>query len=168
MFEAEPNTGRTPGKEEMNVESTEQQEVAEPTGAETGKTFTQEEVDKIVEKRLNRERKKFSSLLNGDDPREAELAERERALEIKELRADAKGILAEKGLPMEALELLNYTDKESCEKSIEALEAVVKTASQARVEFLLRGGKPMKKGPSTLEEPADPLRNVFQNAFRSK
>lgn len=157
------NTVGNPGNEKMNVESTEQLEAAdqtEPTGAEkeTGKTFTQEEVDKIVEKRLNRERKKFSSLLNGDDLREAEFAERERALEIKELKADAKGILAEKGLSMEALELLNYTDKESCTKSIEALEIVVKAASQARVESILRGGKPIKKA---VNDSTGDLRGAF-------
>ena len=169
---SELNRERTARNSETNHEgTTEQQDAAsqtEPTGEETGKTFTQEEVDRIIEKRLNRERKKFSSLLNGDDLREIELAEREKALEIKELRADAKGTLAEKGLPMAALELLNYTDKESCEKSIEALETVVKAASQARIESLLRGGKPIKKGPPTLEEPADPLRGVFSNAFRTK
>lgn len=142
--------------EENNVETTEQQEAAaqtEPTGAEkeTGKTFTQEEVDKIVEKRLNRERKKFSSLLNGEDPREADLAEREKAVTIKELRADAKATLAEKGFPADALELLNYTDKESCDKSIEALENAVNAIVQKKVEKILCGGKPIKKAVNSQE-----------------
>ncbi len=160
MFET--NTGENPGNEEKNVDTTGQQKVAEPAGAEAGKTFTQEEVDKIVEKRLNRERKKFSSLLNGDDPREADLAERERLLTIKELQVDAKGALAEKGLPMEALELLNYTDKESCDKSIEALETVIRAAVQKKVESFLVGGKlPKKARPNSLEEPVDGLRDAF-------
>lgn len=171
MFET--NTGENPGNEEMNVDTAGQQEAVnqtEPTGAEekTGKTFTQEEVDKIVEKRLNRERRKFSSMINGEDPREADLEEREKALAVRELQADAKATLAEKRLPMEALELLNYTDKESCDSSIEALEKVVIAATQERIDRVLRGGAPPKKGPSSLEEPVDSLYNIFCGASQAK
>lgn len=156
--------------DDMDMQGMEQREAADQTG-DTGadqesraevKTFTQEEVDKIVEKRLNRERKKFASVLEGTDPREAELAERERAVAEKELRLDAAETMRTEGLPMEALELLNYTDKESCEQSIELVRTVFQANVQAAVERRLRGGAPMKKGPSTLEEQADPIRNAFR------
>lgn len=85
--------------DELNVQGTEQQEAAAqtaPTGAESEnreevKTFTQEEVDKIVEKRLNRERKKLAGVLSIEDPREAALAQRERAVEIKEMQGRCEG-----------------------------------------------------------------------------
>lgn len=152
---------------EMNVQDTEQQTAAdqtEQTGAENEnraetKTFTQEEVDKIVEKRLSRERKKFASVLEGTDPREAELAERERAVAVKELQADMKPLFMEKEIPMEALELLNYTDKESCDKSFEVLMQVIQLAGQNRVNRLLRGGEPPKRAPE--ERSDDALRRVF-------
>ena len=146
---------------EKDVEIAEQPEAAEEkeTRPEQNKTFTQEEVDKIVEKRLIRERKKFANVLDGKDPREEEIEERERAVAIRELQADAKGLLAEKGLPMEALELLNYTSKELCKKSIEALDVVMKAAVTARMNVILRGDKPIKKAPRT--EPEDDLREAF-------
>ena len=150
--------------EEMNMENMERPEAAdqtERTGAEneSGKIFTQEEVDKIVEKRLNRERKKFSALLNEVDPREAALEERERALTIRELQADVKGILNEKNIPMEALELINYKDKESCYRSIEALETVIIAATNKRIERIIIGGRPPKM--ATQESTEDNLRDAF-------
>jgi organic radical activating enzyme len=111
------------------------------------KTFTQDEVNEIVEKRLNRERKKFTSVLNGGDPREVELTERERSVEIKELRANALEMLQGKKMPIEVLELLNYADKEACEKSIDDLEKVVNAIVHQKMEFVLVGGKPLKAAP---------------------
>ena len=123
------------------------------------KTFTQEEVNKIVEKRLNRERQKFASVLNQDDPREAALAERERAVMARELRIDATETFLKEGLPAELLDLLNYTDKESCEQSIELVRHTYMANVNAAVERRLMGGKPPRRPPQ--EEPADALRGAF-------
>lgn len=150
---------------ETNVESTEQQgaveeaKQTEETTQTEEKTFTQEEVNKIIEKRLSRERQKFSSVLNGDDPREQELEERERAVAVKELQADAKGALAAKGLSMDALELLNYTDKESCDKSVELLGRVVDAAVEMTRQQFMRGGPPLKRAPQA--GPDAGLRGAF-------
>lgn len=139
--------------EELNVKDAEQQtENSIPGGAEgrdraEEKKFTQEEVNDIVEKRLNRERKKLAGVLSVEDPREAELSKRERAVEIKEIKADMKGVLMEYGLPEDALELLDYTDKESCDKSMEVLKKVADAARQAAIDKLLAGGKPLKRAP---------------------
>lgn len=156
--------------EKMNVENTEQPQAADQTersGAEQKnepeageeKTFTQEEVNKIVEKRLNRERQKFASVLNQDDPREAALAERERAVMARELRIDATETFLKEGLPAELLDLLNYTDKESCEQSIELVRHTYMANVNAAVERRLMGGKPPRRPPQ--EEPADALRGAF-------
>jgi len=149
--------------DENNVLGTEQQETAESTPQEEVKTFTQEEVDKIVEKRLNRERRKLTGMLNGEDPREASIMERERAVTIRELRADTKDMLLEKGLPMEAFDLLDYTDKESCVKSIETLEAIVEVVVNRRVERRLFGDAPIKKAPPfDPNDQPDKLRAAFR------
>lgn len=132
------------------------------TGEETaGKTFTQEEVDKIVEKRLNRERKKFTSMLEGKDPKQMELEERENAVTKKELQLEVRDKINEKGWPSELYEFLNYTDKESCEKSIETLDDLISAAVNLEMEKRLIGGKPIKKGQNSLEETSDSLRNAF-------
>ncbi len=145
--------------EEMNTVLKEQQE---KTGEETaGKTFTQEEVDKIVEKRLNRERKKFTNMLEGKDPKQMEIEERETAVSKRELQLEIRDRIKEKGWPSEIYEFLNYTDKESCEKSIEALDKLISAAVNLEVEKRLIGSAPLRKGPSTLDEPSDTLRNAF-------
>lgn len=153
--------------EELNVQNTEQNNSAdqsERTGADQNnreevKTFTQEEVDKIVEKRLSRERKKFANVLEGVDPREAALAERERELNVKELKAEAKPLLMEKGIPLEALDLLDYTDKESCDRSMKVLTKIMSQAGQERVDQLIKGGKPPRKAPESAPDAA--LRQAF-------
>ncbi len=145
--------------DEHNVQNTETSGTPENETREDVKTFTQEEVNEIIEKRLNRERKKFTSMINADDPREHELEERRHALDVREMRLDALEILEKKGLPAESLELLNYTDKESCERSIEILEKVINTGSQVAVNRILRGGPPIRKAP--VGEPRAGLRQAF-------
>lgn len=75
------------------------------------------------------------------------------------MQADVKGVFLEYGLPMEALELLDYTDKESCDKSVEALKKIADAARQAAVDKLLRGGKPPRRPPE--QEPDMPIREAF-------
>ena len=123
------------------------------------KKFTQKEVDSIVEQRLARERKKFTNMIDGKDPRETAIEEREKNVLIKELQADAKDVFRQKNFPMEALELLNYTDKESCDKSIELLEAVMNAAREKAVFNVLKGGTPPERPPQ--DDGGDALRSAF-------
>lgn len=79
--------------------------------------------------------------------KEKNLATREAEITRKELMAEAKNTLAEKNLPAGLAEVLNYTDADSCKKSIEAVEKAFQEAVQAAVEEKLKGGKPPKKAP---------------------
>ncbi len=80
---------------------------------ETGeKTFTQEEVNAIIGKRLA-EQKTASG---------KELADKEAELNRREMGIRAKELLSEKGLPLEFVEVLKYDDEESLEKAINLLE----------------------------------------------
>lgn len=78
---------------------------------------------------------------------ERALAAREADITRRELMAEAKNTLAEKDLPASLAELLNYTDADSCNKSIAALEKAFTQAVQAQVDKKLEGGKPQKKAP---------------------
>ena len=82
-----------------------------PGGENGEKTFTQEEVNKIVSDRLKRESDKVTSTL---DTREKDLKERE-------MRLNAREALSEKNLPLELLDVINYSDEESLQKSIDIL-----------------------------------------------
>lgn len=79
--------------------------------------------------------------------KEKELTDREAAITRKELMAEAKNTLAEKKLPVGLAEVLNYTDADSCNKSITAVEKVFQQAVEAAVNERLKGGKPPKKAP---------------------
>ena len=74
------------------------------------------------------------------DAREAEITKRE-------LMATAKNTLTDKKLPLELADILVYTDAESCNASIAAVEKAFNTAVEAAVQERLKGGDPMKKAP---------------------
>lgn len=73
------------------------------------RTFTQEEVDRIIENRLARENEK----------RETEFLKRE-------LQLDAREALAAAGLPSDLIDSINMTDRETMQKSIDAIKALKK------------------------------------------
>lgn len=86
-------------------------------GQETGeKTFTQEDVNRIVQERLAKEKAKNSG--------ETDFAKREQELAQRELHMTAKELLSEKGLPVQLFDALNCADKETMKKSIATIETV--------------------------------------------
>lgn len=80
--------------------------------------------------------------------KEKELTERENTIIRKELMAEAKNTLAEKKLPVELADVLNYTDADACKKSMEAVETAFQKAVEEAVEKKLKGGNP-PKNPET-------------------
>ena len=79
--------------------------------------------------------------------REKELTDREAAITCKELMAEAKNTLASDGLPQELAEVLDYSDADTCKKSMEKVKEVFQRAVETAVEEKLKGGKPPKKAP---------------------
>lgn len=75
-----------------------------------------------------------------------ELAKREKDITTRELRATAYETLAEKNLPKELVDTLNYESAETCNKSIEAVEKAFQSAVEKAVNDKLRGGNPPKGG----------------------
>lgn len=80
------------------------------------KTFTQEDVNRIVGERLAKEKARNSG--------EADFAKREQELAQRELHMTAKELLSEKGLPVQLFDALNCTDEETMKKSISTIEKV--------------------------------------------
>lgn len=74
------------------------------------------------------------------------LAKRERDITVRELRAEAHEILAEKGLPKELTDILNYGDADSCNQSIAAVEKAFQVAVEKAVNDKLRGNGAPKGG----------------------
>lgn len=86
--------------------------------------------------------------------KEKELSDRESVVARKELMAEAKNTLAEKKLPAGLAEVLNYTNAESCNKSIDAVEKAFQAAVEAAVQERLKGGEPLRTPPNTGDDMA--------------
>lgn len=83
-----------------------------------------------------------------EEKRIGELEKREKDITTRELKATAYETLAEKNLPKELVDILNYSDAEQCNKSIEAVEKAFQSAVEKAVNEKLRGGNPPKSGQS--------------------
>ena len=142
------------GAEEPTVEHTEQEPVV--------KTFTQEEVDKIVNKRLARERKDIEAKIEAERAeaeRLAKMSEAEkqqalfkkqvaefeatkRAFEQEKLLNETSKQLASKNLPIEFAEMLKAQDAESTFENIKIFEAKFNEAVERLVNERLKGKTP--------------------------
>ncbi len=145
--------------EELNQVEQETQLEGSNTQAE-GRMFTQDEVDKIINQRLSRERRKLEELIkeHTGTPLERELSKRERKVLERELRLDARGFLEEHRIPLDVLDLLDYTDKESCIASLEKVTTTFQKALEKAVNDRLRGDGPPKCGTTPV---VDSLRKAF-------
>ena len=160
---ADDNSGDGSGNDDDQGTGQDNQDSGE--GGQETKTFTQEELDKIVQGRIAKERKAWEKHLEDEkteaqkletmsekekkkyqeEKRIKELDDREAAITRRELTAQAKVQLADKGIPTELAEILNLTDAESCKKSIETVEKAFQTAVEKAVEEKIKGNAPMKK-----------------------
>ena len=96
-------------------------QVQEQQAVETeGKTFSQEDVNRIVGERLAKEKAK----------NESDWQQREQDLQRRELQMTAKEYLNEKNIPVELLDALNYTDEETLQKSVEIIEKFIEEKAQ--------------------------------------
>lgn len=96
------------------------------------KTFSQEDVNRIVGERLAKERAKG----------EAALAEKEQQLAQRELLLTAKEKINEMGLPAELVDALNVSSPEALEKALSTVKTVLdKYKSEAR-PMKFSGAKP--------------------------
>lgn len=93
-----------------------------------------------------------------------DLEAREREITKKELQATAKNALAEKELPLQLAELLDYTDAKSCNASIDALEKAFRSAVADAVDERLKGVEVMKKAPEDKIDEEEAMRTEIEKA----
>lgn len=93
-----------------------------------------------------------------------DLDAREAAIAKRELMATAKITLADKGLPGELADILDYTDAESCSKSIEAVEKAINAGVEAGIKTRLKGTDPMKKAPG--KDASDDMKKQIDDAVK--
>ncbi len=136
------------------------------------KTFSQEEVNEIVSKRINevkskseetiaqkiqealveQERKqKLSDEERLNEERKArndELAQKERDIALRENRADARELLQQKGISAELVDFLVDADAKKTTENIEAFAKVFDKAVEASVEKKVAGNTPKDTNPA--------------------
>ena len=135
-----------------------QQHEERQEGQTSPRTFTEEEVNAIVQRRLNREREKLTKAFE-EGTRESDLDERERKILKRELRADTLEKLAENGMPAGLADLVNYDSAEECEKSLATVSAVFNQAVNEAVRGKARQSTPRDGGGYTGRP--DPLAGAF-------
>ena len=156
---------------ETAVEAVEGTEVVEAATTEKGagvqgkeqqkaeKKYTDEDVDRIIARKIAAERKRMQKLFN-EEQQESDLEKRERAVLLRELKADAKDALISEGLPSSLAGLLNYNSKEELEQSMQEVSGVFKEAVSHEVKNRLRGETPRTGHGSINAEKA--LYNAFK------
>ena len=153
-MEKETNTVTAVGTETEKISAQ-----AETVGdGQQGKVFTQADVDKIVSDRLKREGEKWQRTVNEKiteakkmakmnaeekaeyerNQTEADLQKRLADVTARELKAEARETLNEKGLPTELAEILNYADADACKASVDTVERAFRAAVEKCVEQKLK------------------------------
>lgn len=156
-------------EETQTVEAVEddKQVAAEPeqvtTDPKDKKKYTDADVDAIIDKKFAKwkaeqekaesEAKKLAKMNAEDkqkyqlDKREQDLADREAEITRRELTAEAKTILSERGLPIELVDVVNLADADSVRDSIDAIQKTWEAAVLKGVADKTKGSAPMKKAP---------------------
>lgn len=88
-----------------------------------GKMFTQEDVNRIVQERLSKERAK------GNAEQEAALAQREKDLQAREFIMTAKESISKAGLPAEMFDVLDKSSPEAFEKALSVASGLMKNVN---------------------------------------
>ena len=159
----------------MNENTTNIEEVAAAEATqeqETIKTYTQEEVlkllqsetDKRVSQALATQQKKFEKQLSlsklddnerakaEKDSRIAELEEQLAAFQIERNRSELKSVLSSRGLSAEFADIINISDDiETSQANIDKLDRLFKAAVKAEVEKRLAGNAPKGNGGNPVE-----------------
>lgn len=137
---------------ELDTQLEEQNTVEVEEMQEETKTFTQEDVNKIVERRLARERSRLSSLFN--DPRETEISKKEKELNIKETSLEMKKHLLDNNKNLDLMKLVDLSNgTEKAMESLANIEKVLNDLVVAEVEKRVRGTEPpLKKAPAQVSE----------------
>ena len=146
----------TPSKAELTQEKNNEQQL-EPNSStpEKGeKTYSKADVDKLLadaqamnkkdlEVALAEERKK--SEMSKEEKQTYETEQRENAIALKELKADARALLNEQGLPAKWLNRVIGKDIKETTANINEVKLLIDETVSTQVEMRL-GGKPPKRG----------------------
>ena len=146
----------------MDLQNTNQNadQIATPADQTGGqKTFNQDQVNAIVQKRLAEDREKASR----------ELGEKEQELAQREFRLNSRQKLIDKGYPETLLDALNCSSEEAFDKALETIDGLmkerlaVKEDDEKQRQLEAQRAKPftMPLNQSSYRTGADPIRKAM-------
>lgn len=118
-----------------------------------GKTFSQEDVNKIINDRLKKEK----------DKTQKQVEAMEKEFKQKELNFKAKELLTSKGLSLDILDALKYEDEETLNKSVSIVESIINSIPPQQNEPVQFSGvtPAVSRGMSESPSPNDQIREAF-------
>lgn len=124
------------------------------------RTFTQDDVNRIVQDRLAKEKNKSNEELQR---KEQELAEREKELTRKEFTLNAKRELAERGFSEDMLEALNTTSEEAFKKSLDTIDKLLESRKLSEKDSAQVDNKAVFTSPMNVNNRGyDPIRRAMK------
>ena len=164
-----------------NTNNVVNEEVVDTTTENEEKTYTQEEVlkllqsetDKRVSQALKTQQKKFEKQLSlsklddnerakaEKDNRIAELEEQLAQFQIEHNKSELKSVLSSRGLSAEFADIIAISDDiEASQANIDRLDKLFKSAVKAEVEKRLAGNAPKGNGSSSAEITKETAKNM--------
>lgn len=153
---------------EENTNMTEQTQAenagneSEVQGQEAAKTFTQDEVNRIIQERLERAKKQATK------DQEAEYAQKIAQLQAREMKLMVKEQLSERRMPRELADIITCTDEKDLNNKLEALQKIYgdKPKEEKPTGFIqvgcAHGGRPYEGNTrGGLPSFGDPVRNAM-------
>lgn len=95
------------------------------------------------------------------EKQESDFNKRLADLTTRELKTEARETLTSEGLPLELSEVLNYTDADTCKKSIEAVKTAFQTALEKAVNAKLGSNEPPKRGTASEDAETEKIRKYM-------
>ncbi len=143
--------------DEINTQQQTQTQQDPTPGAKGGRTFTQDDVNRIVSERLAHEREKLQA--------SAKDTEREKALAAREARLDCREYLDAQGYPAALLDVLDSSDtdkfKAAVDKLVKAFPAITGSGSTTPRQYV--GWHPGERSaPKDGSGGPDPIRAAFK------
>lgn len=147
---------------EERAEDAGAKETAESGNARNVKKYSDEDLDRIIQKKYAKWSEK-SSRQQQRQEKEDELDAREKKLRIRELRADAKDRLTEDGYPAALADFINYESDEQMEESYKKITRMMDEQRRAW-ETAQEEKRATGTTPKTYRtNAADPIREAFSN-----
>lgn len=136
----------------MNTESMTNTEVTTETTPANGgqKTFTQDDVNRIVQDRLAKDRAKASE----------EMSKREQELAEREFRLNSRQKLIDRGYPESIMEALNCSSEDAFNKALDIIDGLLKERTEVKKQEALEANR------ARFTQPVKPYRGAGVDPIR--